>query len=143
MGPYWLRLMAVSIAIAAPAHAAADSPRAAFRACLDKTDGTNPARSACHTDAADKLLATTLAKALGAAKRFDARFDPPVSPRMVAVIERQQGDWAEWQASACDFFGNQAQWGSDGRYLHGPECEMQVIEDRVDQLNELIALMND
>jgi uncharacterized protein YecT (DUF1311 family) len=142
MGPLWLKLMAVSIAMAAPAHAAAESPRDAFRACLDKSDGTNPARNACHTDTADILLETTLAKVLGVAKRFDAGFDPPASPAMATVIARQQGDWVKWQASACDFFGNRAQWGSDGRYLHGPECRIQMIEDRVDQLNELMALMS-
>jgi hypothetical protein len=138
----WLGLMAASVAIATPAHTATELPRAAFRACLDKSDGTNPARNDCYTDSASQLLASTLAKALGTARQFDAAFRPPVASPMVRVIERQQAAWETWQASACGFFGNQAQWGNDGRYRHGPECEIQVIEDRVDQLNELIALMN-
>jgi uncharacterized protein YecT (DUF1311 family) len=139
----WLALMAAGVAVATPAQAAAGSPRADFRACVDKSDGTDPARNACYTDAARKLLDTTFGKARLAAKNFDAGFNPPVSPPMAMVLEQQQDAWENWLASACDFFGNTAQWGSDGRYLHGPNCQIQMIEDRVDQLNELIALMKD
>lgn len=137
----WLALMATGVAIATPAQAVAGSPRADFRGCIDKSDGTDTMRNACYTDAARKLLDTTLGKARLAAKSFDADFDPPVSPSMTMVLEQQQEAWENWLASACDFFGNRPQWGTDGRYLHGPECQIQIIENRVDQLNELITLM--
>jgi uncharacterized protein YecT (DUF1311 family) len=86
---------------------------------------------------ANDEMAVALASARKAAIRFDEAFTPRLQPSMAAELDREQSAWERWAEASCSFYGRREMWGTDGRDLHGPACDLRVAQDRTRQLNEL------
>lgn len=106
----------IMLALSAPA--AADD---VYDKCINDSDGTNAAWSACGTELLkredDKLNATW--------KRI---FSGLPDATKTALLEEQRA-WNAFKEKSCLFYAN-GDWGREGQVLHFPNCRASLIAER-------------
>lgn len=98
--------------------------------CIDASDGTNTAWSACGGE----LLAREDARLNVTWKRVFA----VTSGQTRADLLTEQRAWIAFKDTSCAFYRN-GDWGREGQVLHFPVCRAKVIADRTTVLESYEA----
>lgn len=116
-------LAAATMLICFPARAHADE---VYKACLDKSDGTNTAWAGCGAQWVEREDG----KLNAAWKRLYAELDGQTKIDLLA----EQRAWNAYKETSCVFYTN-GDWGREGDVLDYFDCRANVIAARTRELD--------
>lgn len=96
--------------------------------CIDLADGTNTAWAECGAEYLTRLDA----------ELNEAWQDvfPELSSAGQTLLRTEQRAWNTFKEASCLYYGN-GDFGREGQVLEQPACRAQIIEDRIEYLNDL------
>ncbi|WP_245893148.1 lysozyme inhibitor LprI family protein [Devosia naphthalenivorans] len=121
-------LFASTVCIAGSMLAAPAAADDIYDRCLEDSDGTNTAWSACGGDYLDRLD--------GQLNDTWQQVFPELTPEGRTLLRTEQRAWNAFKEGSCLYYGN-GDYGREGQVLHFPICQGQIIEQRIEYLNQL------